>query len=141
VPSRPLVIDANILIQAVLGDRVRGLIERYCGAVVFYVAEPNVEEATEYPVEWAAKRGVADETWRQSLQTVMVVIKVVPVEELVPAEAEAEDRIGRRDQHDWSAPAAALRFDCPVWTKDEDFFGSGAATWTTSTVEVYLRGE
>lgn len=67
MPSRPLIIDANILIRAVLCDRVRALIKRYCGAVVFYVAEPNVEEATEYLVERAAKRGVADETWRQSL--------------------------------------------------------------------------
>jgi hypothetical protein len=41
VPSRPLVIDANILIRAVLGVRVRALIERYSDSVAFCVAEPN----------------------------------------------------------------------------------------------------
>jgi hypothetical protein len=29
----------------------------------------------------------------------------------------------------------------PVWTEDQDFFGSGISTWTTSTVELYLRGK
>jgi len=48
VPSRPLVIDANIVIRAVLGVKVRELIERYCDTVAFYVAEPNFEEAAEY---------------------------------------------------------------------------------------------
>lgn len=42
---------------------------------------------------------------------------------------------------DWPAVAGALQFDCPVWTEDEDFFGSGVATWTTATVEIFLRGE
>jgi hypothetical protein len=28
--------------------------------------------------------------------------------------------------------------DCPIWTEDQDFFGSGVATWTTNTVLMYL---
>jgi predicted nucleic acid-binding protein len=79
--------------------------------------------------------------WREALQTIMSAIQLVPVEELAPAEVEAKERIGRRDADDWPAVAAALRFACPVWTEDEDFFGSGVATWTTSTVEIFLRGE
>jgi len=27
-----------------------------------------------------------------------------------------------------------------LWTEDQDFFGSGVATWTTSTVTMYLIG-
>ena len=46
--SRRLVIDANILVRAVLGVRVRELIERYCESVGFYVAESNVGEAMQY---------------------------------------------------------------------------------------------
>jgi predicted nucleic acid-binding protein len=141
VPSRPLVIDANIVIRAVLGVKVRELIERYCDTVAFYVAEPNFEEAAEYLGELAANRGLKEDVWRQSLQTVMAAIQLVPVEELAPVEAEAKERIGRRDEDDWPALAAALRFDCPIWTEDEDFFGSGVATWTTSTVEIFLRAE
>ena len=141
MPSRPLVIDANILIRAVLGVRVRALIERYSDSVAFYVAEPNFEEAAMYLGDLAAKHGIQEEVCRESLQTVMAAIQLVPVEELACAEAEAKERIGRRDEDDWPALAAALRFDCPIWTEDEDFFGSGVATWTTSTVEIFLRAE
>jgi hypothetical protein len=35
----------------------------------------------------------------------------------------------------------SLPLDCPIWTEDQDFFGSGVATWTTGTVEVYLGGD
>jgi hypothetical protein len=30
---------------------------------------------------------------------------------------------------------------CPTWTEDQDFFGSGVATWTTDRIELYLRGD
>jgi hypothetical protein len=29
--------------------------------------------------------------------------------------------------------------ECPVWSEDQDFFGTGVATWVTATVEVFLR--
>jgi predicted nucleic acid-binding protein len=45
----------------------------------------------------------------------------------------------RGDIADWPVVATALLLQCPVWTEDRDFFGSGVATWTTATVEVYLR--
>ena len=49
----------------------------------------------------------------------------------------ARERIDRRDPDDWPAVAILLRL--PIWTEDQDFFGSGVATWTTDRVEVYLR--
>lgn len=54
--SRRLVIDANILVRAVLGVRVRALIGGYCESVAFYVAESNVEEAIEYLAQLAPRR-------------------------------------------------------------------------------------
>jgi hypothetical protein len=36
--------------------------------------------------------------------------------------------------------AASLLLDCPIWTEDQDFFGSGVATWTTDRIKLYLRG-
>ena len=53
-------------------------------------------------------------------------------------EVQAKRRI--RDVHDWPVLATALALDCPVWTEDKDFFGSGVATWTTGTVMMYLNG-
>jgi len=55
-------------------------------------------------------------------------------------EVAARLRIAVRDPDDWPIVATALLLDCPVWTEDRDFFGSGLATWTTANVEIYLGG-
>ena len=52
----------------------------------------------------------------------------------------ARVRISSRDANDWPIVATSLLLDCPIWTEDQDFFGSGVATWTTDRVELYLRG-
>ena len=139
--SKRIVIDANILVRAVLGVRVRELIERYCDSTAFFVAESNVEEAMQYLAELTSKRSIREEIWQESLTGIMAAVQIIPQVELTAAEAEAKARIGQRDPADWPAVAGALQFDCPVWTEDADFFGSGVATWTTATVEIFLRGE
>ena len=50
----------------------------------------------------------------------------------------AMDRIAMRDAEDWPVLATAMLLDCPIWTEDHDFFGSGVATWTTSNIEIYM---
>jgi predicted nucleic acid-binding protein len=52
----------------------------------------------------------------------------------------ARSRVAIKDPADWPIVATSLLLDCPIWTEDRDFFGSGVATWTTQTVELYLRG-
>jgi predicted nucleic acid-binding protein len=54
-------------------------------------------------------------------------------------EESARARIASRDADDWPIVATALLIDVPIWTEDQDFFGSGIATWTSSKVELYLR--
>jgi len=55
-------------------------------------------------------------------------------------EADARARIGHRDERDWPGLAAALLMNCPIWTEDNDLFGTGVPTWSTTTVEIYLKG-
>ena len=55
------------------------------------------------------------------------------------AALQARRRIGARDIDDWPVVALALAVNAPIWTEDVDFFGSGVATWTTRTVELYLN--
>jgi hypothetical protein len=43
--SRALVLDANILIRAVLGNRVRRILEKYADNVSFYIPESAYLEA------------------------------------------------------------------------------------------------
>lgn len=138
--NKRLVIDANIVIRAVFGTRIRALIERHCLSTAFYLAESNLEEALHYTDEIGEKRGIPMTVRTATIATLLTMIQVVPDEELLEARELALKRISRRDPDDWPALAAALMLDCPVWTEDADFFGSGVATWTTDTVEIYLSG-
>jgi predicted nucleic acid-binding protein len=51
----------------------------------------------------------------------------------------ARERIEARDPDDWPVVAVALMLDLPIWTQDQDLFGSGVPTWTTDRVELYLK--
>ena len=54
-------------------------------------------------------------------------------------EAEARERLGKRDPDDWPVLAAVLAMQCPIWTEDTDFFGCGVLAWTSDRVRVFLR--
>ncbi|HYM75857.1 MAG TPA: PIN domain-containing protein [Candidatus Dormibacteraeota bacterium] len=56
-----------------------------------------------------------------------------------PYEQLSRERIDRRDPDDWPVVAVALLLHLPIWTEDQDFFGTGIATWTTDRVELYLQ--
>jgi len=51
---------------------------------------------------------------------------------------EALQRVGRRDPDDWPILACALTLQCPIWTEDRDFFGTGVSVWTTDRVALYM---
>jgi hypothetical protein len=53
-----LAIDANILIRAVLGKRVRMILETYAGVVQFLVVDVAVEEVRSHLPGILTKRGV-----------------------------------------------------------------------------------
>jgi L-alanine-DL-glutamate epimerase-like enolase superfamily enzyme len=57
MPSKALVIDANILVRAVLGTRVREVIATYAGQVSFFVPEAAYAEAEEHLPALVVKRG------------------------------------------------------------------------------------
>lgn len=46
--TKRLVIDANILVRAVLGRRVRSLLETYCESVAFLLPQCALSEAAEH---------------------------------------------------------------------------------------------
>jgi predicted nucleic acid-binding protein len=60
--SRRIVLDANILVRAVLGNRVSEFIEQYGAEVAFFVSELAFEEAARHLPTIAAKRDRDPET-------------------------------------------------------------------------------
>jgi hypothetical protein len=62
--SKRLVLNANSLIRASLGVRVRVLIADFVNEVHFDVAEANAAEAAGYLGELATRRGLDPQIWR-----------------------------------------------------------------------------
>jgi predicted nucleic acid-binding protein len=57
MPSKALVVDANILVRAVLGKRARQVIETYAESVSFFIPEAAYVEAEEHVRALVIQRG------------------------------------------------------------------------------------
>ena len=139
MPSRGLVLDANILVRAILGRRVREVIETYAGDVSFFVPESAYAEAEEHLTELVIKHGGDPGKALALLRSLSRLVELIGSEVYGEFEAEARERLARRDPEDWPMLAAALALGCPIWTEDTDFFGCGVATWTSDRVRMFLR--
>jgi predicted nucleic acid-binding protein len=133
-----LVLDANILIRAVLGSRVLSLLRQYADQVEFLVPVTAFEEARKRLPEILERRRVPLAPATAALDLIAGLVQTIESEVYSRHEAVARQRIGKRDKEDWPILAAALVFECPIWTEDADFFGCGVATWTTDRIEFYL---
>lgn len=132
--------DANILIRGILGERVPQLLEQYNDQVRFFTAAVCYEEVRRHLPAILEKRGLESAPFLEAVNLLETV--VVPLNEEVYGafEAQAKQRIAARDEQDWPLLALALALECPVWTEDNDFFGTGVATWHSQNVEIYLLG-
>ena len=133
-----VVLDANILIRAVLGSRVREILEKHSTRVRFFARDAAFNEAREHIPGILLKRGINPEAALTVLDELTVLIGSIDVEIYGPFEASARERLQKRDEEDWPVLAAALALECPLWTEDADFFGAGVATWTTDRIELLL---
>jgi predicted nucleic acid-binding protein len=136
--NRALVLDANILIRAVLGIRVRRILEDHADGVSFFVPELALSEAREHLATLIEKRGGDPVKAFRLLDAIVGLVDLVNPDIYGEHETEAKRRIGSRDPDDWPILASALAFGCPIWTEDTDFFGCGVATWTSNSVEIFL---
>jgi len=64
---------------------------------------------------------------------------VVVLDEAIYSAIEDEARArSLRDPNDWPVVASALALSADIWTNDNDFLGTGVATWTTETLQAWL---
>jgi predicted nucleic acid-binding protein len=144
VTSRPIVLDANILVRAVLGSRVPDLLAAYAARATFLAPDVAFDDALEHLPAVLAKRGKSADAIQlamEKLDALARVIVPIPAESYLPLKDRALARIGPRDPDDWPVLACALAADCPIWTEDTDFFGAGVATWTTASVELFFSDD
>src|SRR5262245_36801802 len=135
---RALVLDANILIRAVLGQRVRRILEIHADRISFFLPEAAYAEAEEHLAALVVKRGGDATKALIALKAISALVTMVDDDLYGDFETEARKRLGIRDPEDWPILAAALALDCPIWTEDNDFFGCGVATWTSASIDIFL---
>jgi predicted nucleic acid-binding protein len=134
-----IVLDANILIRAILGRRVRQLIDTYAAqGVRFFAPDVAFADAEKYLPPLLRKRGKPDNL-SVTLGYLQNIIEPITPELYSIFESEARLRLRGRDEDDWPVLATALALGCGVWTEDADFFGTGIAAWTTNRIEIFLK--
>jgi len=134
------VLDANVMIRAVLGRRVWELIDTYAPrGVRFFAPDAAFDEAETYVPAVLAKYGRSGENTTESFDYLHQTVELIPHEAYCLFEKPARQRLRGRDEDDWPVLATALTLGAAIWSEDTDFFGTGIAVWTTNRVEIYLN--
>lgn len=124
-----IVLDANILVAAVLGRQVpRVLAAAQARGVALAVTERQILEAAHVLV---GKIGLTASEARAGLEAVTALITPLGTEFFAAAETPARDRLHARAQSDWPVLAAALAAGGGIWSHDRDFFGVGVPVWSS----------
>src|SRR6516225_9428238 len=105
---KALVLDANILIRAVLGQRVRRILEAHADSISFFLPEAAYAEAEEHLAALVVKRGGDPTKALRSLKAMAALATMVGNELYGDFESEARKRLSARDPEDWRILAAAL---------------------------------
>jgi len=136
--GKAIVLDANILIRAVLGKQVRELILTHAASVKFFAPDVAYADARKYLPALLEKRGVQSEPAIKVLNSLQGVVQPIDFELYEGMQQQALQRIAARDADDWPVLAAAMTIGCPVWTEDTDFFGTGVPIWTSDRIALYF---
>ena len=115
--SSMLVLDANILIRAVLGNRVRTLLTTYAGVVDFFTPDDCIADARKYLPILFEKRSLPAEPALTLLSSLECLLHIVDENVYKSLADDARLRIKSRDIRDW-----------PI-----------VATWTTDRIHIYFE--
>ena len=124
-----IVLDANILVAAVLGRAVpRVLAAAHTRGVSLAVTEPQILEAARVLID---KIGLTHAEARSGLEAVTALVTPLGMEFCAAMETPARRRLHDRAQSDWPVLAAALAAQGGIWSHDRDFFGVGVPVWSS----------
>jgi predicted nucleic acid-binding protein len=136
--SKLIVLDTNILIRAILGERVPNLLEKYHFHCNFVTPALCYQELSNHLPQILQQRNLPLETFSDAIEKLTKIVMPIAQEIYSEYEDNAKERIGERDLNDWPILALTLSLNSPIWTEDQDFFGVSIATWNTRNIEIYL---
>jgi len=138
-----LVVDTSVLVGELL--RAKGRARLGDDRLELFLPEQMwAETQVELPRRikaFARRRGLdrdlASDLVRLCLEAVQA--NVVVLDEAIYSAIEDEARArSLRDPADWPVVASALALAADIWTNDNDFLGTGVATWTTESLQGWL---
>ena len=132
-PSRTLVVDANILLGAILGRRTLGIIVRVVAKRTLVLPEQVLDEV----------RLVLNRVPRRpnlTIEEVLVGIEIAPSEiyrsYMAAASMTLRNAVASRNGSvaDAHLLALAWRLDADIWSHDRDFAGTGWPSWSSANL-------
>ena len=99
--NRAIVLDANILIRAVLGKRVRELLIEHAATVKFFAPDVAYADARKHLPALLAKRSIDSTAASTVLDSLESIVQPIDFELYAGQEQQALQRIAIRDADDW----------------------------------------
>ncbi len=132
-----LIVDANVMIGAVLGRSMPLLLD-LVDRDVEILAPVQMLIETQVRVGRAPKliEGEAD----RRLTELLEVVTPLPVEDFGGLEQVSRNRLEPHSQSDWPLLAAAMALEAAIWTEDRDLFGTGVTVWATRNIR-FVEGD
>lgn len=128
-----LVVDANVLVRMVVGERAHRDARQAIGRGVELIT--TVRQLDEAAGVLAGVFKLQPDDLIDQLLQVVDLMAVTDVEGYMRLQTEAERRLHWKAKDDWHVLATALAFDAGVWSDDRDFFGTGVPVWSSLNIE------
>jgi predicted nucleic acid-binding protein len=138
-----LVVDTSVLVGELL--RAKGRERLGDDRLELFLPEQMWEEAQDELLRRIAafvrRRSLDPEVGANLAQLCIDAIQrnVMILDQAIYSAIENEARArSLRDSDDWPVVACALALAADIWTNDNDFLGTGVATWTTESLLAWL---
>ena len=95
-----LVVDANILMRAVLGKGARALLAKYCERIVFVAPDVAFDQARKHLPQVIARRKLQVEPFMAYFVSLANIIQTIEREDYSGFEAIARQRLAQCDEDD-----------------------------------------
>jgi predicted nucleic acid-binding protein len=123
-----IIIDANILISAAVGQTGKVLQEALDRQIRLATTDAQLEEALSIleVKSFASSNDIA-----RFKQKMLDNIALLRIADLLPFKILALERLHDRAEPDWPLLASAIMYKAAIWSHDRDFFGVGVPIWST----------
>lgn len=131
-----LVLDANIMVSALLGKSLPFVIGLFEAGVQLFAPVQQIAETRRILVH---RLKLPIEQIDVQLERLLAVVEPLHPDLFGKYESKARSRLGPRGQPDWPVLAATYATGAAAWSHDKDLFGSGAPVWRTKVLEREMK--